>query len=81
MGVTLEDLFGLGVKDLSGGGQFDVAAAADALEQAAVKFIFERPYLLADGRLSDEIAFGRERKALEVDKIAKYFQRFDMHKA
>ena len=70
---------GLVMPDEVAGFDAVVTAAADALEQTAVKFVFERPYLLADGRLSDEIAFGRERKALEVDKIAKYFQRFDMH--
>ena len=35
--------------------------------------LFERAYLLADGRLSNKITFSGKRETFEIDEVAKYF--------
>ena len=77
--VGVENVLCLAVEHLAGGRQFHLAAAAHTLQQPALELVLERPYLLADRRLGDKVALGRERKTFEVDKIAKYLKRFYMH--
>ena len=53
--------------------------AAAALEELAAVFRLERPQLLADGRLGDEVLRGGDGKAPRFDHVAEHFQRLDMH--
>src|SRR5215218_7867018 len=71
--IGCQHRFRLSIKNFTGGGQRDFAPSANTLEQAALELIFERPYLLADRRLGDEIALGSERETLKVDEVAEYF--------
>jgi hypothetical protein len=48
------------IKNFSRRGQRDFASSTNALEQTSFEFLFERTDLLADGRLRDEVSFGRE---------------------
>src|SRR5690606_35324599 len=61
------------------GCQFYLAAAANAYEQLTFEFLLKRTDLLADCRLSNNIAFGSERKALEVDEVTEDLECFYMH--
>jgi hypothetical protein len=55
--------------------QVNIAAATNAFQQPALVPRFERAHLLADGRLRDEVALGRLRKAARLDEVAEDFKR------
>jgi hypothetical protein len=69
--VRAEDVLRFPVENFARGSESNLAASADAFEEFSFELIFECADLLADRRLRDEVAFCRERKALEVDEIAK----------
>ena len=71
LGVRGKDVLRFAIENFAGSGQLDLAAAADAFEQTAFEFFFERAYLLADRRLCDKVAFSRQRETLQIDQIAK----------
>ena len=79
--VRGQDRLRLAIKNLARRCQLYLPTAANTLEQPPLEFFFKTANLLADRRLRDKISLRRKGKTLQIDKIAKHFEGFDMHKA